>query len=212
MRCRDVLMVAGDSDDQSESKHSQSSGEVVKVYKRTTLTVNADEVDTFQPTFGEESSDTENEDESSGDDITSASSAEEDEGFEREIDDDLRTMTQKVKVASQSNSQLAQAVPGKALDTTEEGIVVISMYDGIGAAAVALKNLGIKVKVYITYEINQNAIRVVKKRIEEDWGWNVVYKGDVTKVTEEDLEELIKQYGQVDLVEFLFLIETYNWR
>jgi DNA (cytosine-5)-methyltransferase 3A len=59
----------------------------------------------------------------------------------------------------------------------EEGIVVLSLFDGISCGRVALERAGIKVKAYYASEIDKHAIKVSK----DNW-CDIAHIGDVTKV------------------------------
>ena len=56
-----------------------------------------------------------------------------------------------------------------------EGITVLSLFDGISCGMVALERAGIKVKKYVAYEIDENAINVSMKNYPE-----IEHCGDVT--------------------------------
>lgn len=59
----------------------------------------------------------------------------------------------------------------------EEGIVVLSLFDGISCGRVALERAGIPVKAYYASEIDKHAIKVSK----DNWK-DIIHVGDVTKV------------------------------
>lgn len=59
----------------------------------------------------------------------------------------------------------------------EEGIVVLSLFDGISCGRVALERAGVPVKTYYASEIDKHAIKVSK----DNWD-DIVHIGDVTKV------------------------------
>ncbi len=70
-------------------------------------------------------------------------------------------------------------------------IVVLSLFDGISCGQVALKNNNIKIKKYYASEIDKNAIEVTQKNHP-----NTIQLGDVTKITEDTINEI----GKVDLL------------
>lgn len=59
----------------------------------------------------------------------------------------------------------------------EQGITVLSLFDGMSCGMIALDRLGIKVKAYYASEIDKPAIKVSK----HNWP-NIIHIGDVTKV------------------------------
>lgn len=62
-----------------------------------------------------------------------------------------------------------------------DGIIVLSLFDGISCGMVALERAGIKVKKYFASEIKQNAIKVTMEHYPD-----TIQIGDVTKVSYED--------------------------
>lgn len=60
----------------------------------------------------------------------------------------------------------------------DDGIVVLSLFDGISCGRVALERAGIKVKEYYASEIDKHAITVSK----DNWK-DIIHIGDVTKVS-----------------------------
>jgi site-specific DNA-cytosine methylase len=70
------------------------------------------------------------------------------------------------------------------------GIVVVSCFDGMGCAYLALKELGIKVYKYFVYEIDKFAIKQTQHNIKE-----VIHLGDIQKGSVKDFGDL-----QVDLI------------
>ena len=80
-----------------------------------------------------------------------------------------------------------------------EGLVVISLFDGISCGRVALERAGIPIKSYYASEIDKHAIKVSK----DNWQ-DIVHIGDVTKVSFKDgvLQTETGDYnvGKVDLL------------
>lgn len=72
----------------------------------------------------------------------------------------------------------------------DKGIVVLSLFDGISGARVALDSAGIPVKKYYASEIDRDCIDVVKTRYPD-----TINLGDITKIDEETLNSL-----EVDLL------------
>lgn len=68
---------------------------------------------------------------------------------------------------------------------------VLSLFDGISCGRVALERAGVSVEAYYASEINEAAKTILKKNYPE-----IVQLGDVTKITEEDLEKIMP----IDLV------------
>ena len=62
-----------------------------------------------------------------------------------------------------------------------DGIVVVSTFDGMACAYTALKRAGIKVKKYFAYEIDKYAIQAAKA-LHPD----IIHLGDVTKASLKD--------------------------
>lgn len=81
----------------------------------------------------------------------------------------------------------------------DEGIVVLSLFDGISCGRVALERAGIKVKAYYASEIDKHAVKVSR----DNWK-DIVHIGDVTKVSFKDgvlkTESGEYEVGEVDLV------------
>ena len=81
----------------------------------------------------------------------------------------------------------------------QEGIVVLSLFDGISCGRVALERAGIPVKAYYASEIDKHAIKVSK----DNWK-GIIHIGDVTKVSYKDgiLYTECGEYevGKVDLI------------
>jgi len=66
----------------------------------------------------------------------------------------------------------------------DNGIIVLSLFDGIAGARLALKKAKIKVKKYYASEINKNAIQIVKQN------WNdVIHLGDIQNWEKWDIEK-----------------------
>lgn len=59
----------------------------------------------------------------------------------------------------------------------EEGITVLSLFDGMACGRIALERAGIKVKAYYASEIDKPAMKVAK----HNWS-DIIHIGDVTKV------------------------------
>jgi len=68
---------------------------------------------------------------------------------------------------------------------TDDGIVVLSLFDGMSCAQIALNRLGIKVKAYYAAEIDKAAIKVTQANYP-----NTIQLGDVTKVFAKDLPKI----------------------
>ena len=67
----------------------------------------------------------------------------------------------------------------------DEGIVVLSLFDGMSCGQLALQKLGIKVKTYYACEIDKHAIKVTQHNFP-----NTIQLGDVTKVKGSDLPKI----------------------
>lgn len=61
----------------------------------------------------------------------------------------------------------------------EEGIIVVSLFDGMSCGYQALKELGIKVKEYHAFEIDKYAIQVAKKNHPD-----IIHHGEITSETD----------------------------
>lgn len=68
---------------------------------------------------------------------------------------------------------------------------VLSLFDGIGCARIALDRAGIKVEKYYSSEIDKNAIKILDNNYS-----NVIHLGDITKITDEQAKAL----GEIDLL------------
>jgi DNA (cytosine-5)-methyltransferase 3A len=68
---------------------------------------------------------------------------------------------------------------------------VLSLFDGIGCARIALDRAGINVEKYCSSEINKHAIQILKNNYDD-----VVHLGDITKITDEQAKAL----GEIDLL------------
>jgi len=68
---------------------------------------------------------------------------------------------------------------------------VLSLFDGISCGMVALERAGIEVDAYYASEIEPNAIKISKKNYPQ-----IIQIGDITKITEEMLDEIMP----IDLV------------
>jgi len=66
-----------------------------------------------------------------------------------------------------------------------EGIIVLSLFDGMSCGQIALQKLGIKVKAYYAAEIDNHAIKATKNKFS-----NTIHLGDVTQVRGEDLPKI----------------------
>lgn len=67
----------------------------------------------------------------------------------------------------------------------DEGITVLSLFDGISCGQVALERAGIKVKEYYASEICEDAITITQKNYP-----NTIQLGDVTKLLEKKLPHI----------------------
>ncbi|VFQ76230.1 unnamed protein product [Cuscuta campestris] len=82
-----------------------------------------------------------------------------------------------------------------------EGLRVLSIYNGIGGAEVALHRLGVQLKVVVAVETCET-----KRRILKQWWENSGQKGelvqmeDVQKLASNRLEVLVKKYGGFDFI------------
>jgi site-specific DNA-cytosine methylase len=63
----------------------------------------------------------------------------------------------------------------------QEGINVVSAFDGMGCLRIALEQLGIKVNKYFAIEIDKHAIKTCKHNFPD-----VIHLGDITNVTKKD--------------------------
>ena len=66
-----------------------------------------------------------------------------------------------------------------------EGIIVLSLFDGMSCGQLALQKLGIKVKQYYASEIDKHAIQVTQHNFPD-----TIQLGDVTKVFAKDLPKI----------------------
>lgn len=71
-------------------------------------------------------------------------------------------------------------------------IRVWSLFDGMGCAYIALKELSIPIEHYVSSEINKQAIKAEKKNIP-----NIIQVGSVTDI---DVAELVRQHGIPDFL------------
>lgn len=71
------------------------------------------------------------------------------------------------------------------------GVNVLSLFDGISCGQVALERAGIKVNTYYASEINKHAIKVTQKNFP-----NTIQLGDITQINEEALDQL----PEIDIV------------
>jgi predicted RNA methylase len=62
----------------------------------------------------------------------------------------------------------------------ENGINVVSTFDGMGCLYIALKELGIKVNKYFAIEVDKHAIKTTTHNFPD-----IIHLGDITKVTKE---------------------------
>lgn len=67
----------------------------------------------------------------------------------------------------------------------KEGIVVLSLFDGMSCGQIALQKLGIKVKKYYAAEIDKHAIKVTKHNFPD-----TIQLGDVTKIKGSYLDKI----------------------
>lgn len=81
----------------------------------------------------------------------------------------------------------------------EEGIVVLSLFDGMSCGRIALERAGIKVAKYFAAEIDKHAIKVSKHNYPD-----IIQIGDVTKVSYSDgiltTENGTYEVGKIDLL------------
>lgn len=68
---------------------------------------------------------------------------------------------------------------------------VLSLFDGIGCARIALDRAGIEVEKYYSSEINKHAIQILYNNYDD-----VIHLGDITKISDEQAQEL----GEIDLL------------
>jgi len=71
------------------------------------------------------------------------------------------------------------------MESKKNGIVVLSLFDGMSCGQIALKNLGINVSKYYASEIDQNAIKVTQNNFP-----NTIQLGDVTKINAKELSHI----------------------
>ncbi|CAK9328897.1 unnamed protein product [Citrullus colocynthis] len=82
-----------------------------------------------------------------------------------------------------------------------EGLIVLSIFSGIGGAEIALHRLGIRLKAVISVESSAAKRRILKK-----WWHSSGQTGeleqieDIQKLTSNNIHNLIKKYGGFDLV------------
>jgi len=69
----------------------------------------------------------------------------------------------------------------------QNGIDVVSLFDGLSGGQIALKKLGIKVKSYRASEIDKYAIQITQKNFH-----NTIHIGDALKIK-------AKKLGNIDL-------------
>jgi DNA (cytosine-5)-methyltransferase 3A len=70
-------------------------------------------------------------------------------------------------------------------DRFPDGIVVLSLFDGMSCGQIALQRLGIKVKAYYASEIDKHAMKVAQRHFPD-----TIQLGDVTKVFAKDLPKI----------------------
>jgi len=70
-------------------------------------------------------------------------------------------------------------------DRFPDGIVVLSLFDGMSCGQIALQRLGIKVKAYYASEIDKHAMKVAQHNFPD-----TIQLGDVTKVFAKDLPKI----------------------
>lgn len=80
-----------------------------------------------------------------------------------------------------------------------QGLVVLSLFDGLSCGMIALERAGIKVDKYYAAEIDKHAIKVSHANYP-----NIVHIGDVTKVSFRDgklyTENNVYEVGKIDLL------------
>ena len=83
--------------------------------------------------------------------------------------------------------------------TSDEGLIVLSLFDGISCGKVALERIGLKISKYYASEIDKNAIRISEKNHPD-----IIHIGDVSKVSYKDgrlfTETGTYDIGRVDLL------------
>ena len=67
----------------------------------------------------------------------------------------------------------------------KDGIVVLSLFDGMSCGQIALQNLGIKVKKYYAAEIDKHAMKVTQHNFPD-----TIQLGDVTQIKGSDLDKI----------------------
>ena len=85
------------------------------------------------------------------------------------------------------------------MDKLDEGLVVLSLFDGMSCGQIALEQAGIKVKAYYASEIKSHGIKVTQDNYP-----NTIQLGDVTKVSFKDgilsTENGEFEVGNIDIV------------
>lgn len=71
-----------------------------------------------------------------------------------------------------------------------DGLVVVSCFDGMACAYIALKRAGFKIKKYFAYEIDKYAMQIAKANFPD-----IIHLGDITKASKDDFGGL-----QVDVL------------
>ena len=89
----------------------------------------------------------------------------------------------------------------------EDGIVVLSLFDGKSCGQIALERAGIKVKQYYSSEIDKYAKRVAKINYP-----NTIFLGDVTKVFAKDLPKIDIVIGGSPCQGFSFAGKRLNFK
>lgn len=74
---------------------------------------------------------------------------------------------------------------------SDDGIIVLSLFDGISGARVALDDANIPVKKYYASEIEENCIKVVNERYPD-----TTFLGDVKNID----EDMLNKIGKIDLL------------
>jgi len=81
------------------------------------------------------------------------------------------------------------------------GITVLSLYSGIGGAAVALHRLGVYMKAVISVEFSETKRKILRRWWQgTDQTGELVQIEDVSKLTSNKLEYLRRKFGDIDLV------------
>ncbi len=87
-----------------------------------------------------------------------------------------------------------------------EGITIFSCFDGMGCAAIALREMGVKVKTYYSSEVNKFAMKVVRLNFPD-----VIELGDITKIKASDLPHIDLMVGGSPCQGFSFAGKKLNF-